>query len=336
MTAPDLIVCGSLTLDNVVTAEGRALAQSCGGNVVYAALGARLWGARVGLVSRAGNNLPRAFLEFLQALGLDLAGVRPVDAPHGMNVAFAYRPDGSRVRAFPPGLMAALPPAERHRFTDYTTRGEQHRFATWLRFAPEGVDIPTGWLQAPFMHCCAMPVQRHVSLARTVRAARPNAHIQVDSPWYDERFPALDCHTELLRTIDLLLPSEADLLAWRPGESPLSVASGLAATHGRRIVVKRGGAGSVLFDEQGRRALAVPVYDVRVLDPTGAGDAFCGGVLAGLRRFGELGRALACGTASASFAIEGEGVSRLATASRDEAEQRFTCIERRIATSEGA
>ena len=64
MTAPDLIACvGSLTFDNVVTAEGRALARTCGGNVVYAALGARLWGARVGLVSRAGADFPSAFLD---------------------------------------------------------------------------------------------------------------------------------------------------------------------------------------------------------------------------------------------------------------------------------
>jgi ribokinase len=179
-----------------------------------------------------------------------------------------------------------------------------------------------------------MPVERHLSLAEAIRAARPDAHVQVDSPWYDERFPARDFHTRLLRAIDLLLPSEADLTTWRPGEKPLANASALATAHRRPIVVKRGGAGCVLFDEQGRCVVDVPVCNTSLADPTGAGDAFCGGVLAGLHRFGDLRQALACGTAAASFAIEGEGISRLVVANRDEAEQRRTSIARRLDTME--
>ena len=327
MSAPDVILCGSLTLDNVVTAGGRALAQSCGGNVVYAALGARLWRVRAGLVSRAGCDFPQDFLERLEALGLDIGGIARVAALHGMNVAFAYREDGSRMRAFPAVVMAALPARERPRFVDYTTRGPEHRFATWLGFAPDGGDIPPPWCIARFMHCAAMPVQRHLSLAEVLRAARPEAHIQVDSPWYDDRTPTLDFHTALLGNVDLLLPSEADLAAWRPGEDPLRVAAALAAAHRRRIVVKRGAAGCLLFDAEGRCVLEVPTCKVEAVDPTGAGDAFCGGVLAGLCRFGDLRRALACGTVSASFAVEGEGISRLADADPDAAERRLRHIE---------
>ncbi len=67
MSAPNVILCGSLTLDNLVTAEGRALPQSCGGNVVYAALGARLWRVRAGLVSHAGCVFPAAVMAALPA-----------------------------------------------------------------------------------------------------------------------------------------------------------------------------------------------------------------------------------------------------------------------------
>lgn len=327
MSAPDVIVCGSLTLDNVVTAEGRALPQSCGGNVVYAALGARLWQVRAGLVSRAGCDFPLDFLERLEALGLDIGGIARVAAPHGMNVAFAYREDGGRVRAFPPAIMDALPVCERPRFIDYTTRGPECRFATWLAFAPDGNDIPPPWRIARFMHCAAMPVQRHLSLARAFRAARPEAHIQVDSPWHDDRAPKQDFHTALLGNVDLLLPSEADLAAWRPGEDALRVAATLAAAHRRRIVVKRGAAGCLLFDAEGHCVLQVPACQVEAVDPTGAGDAFCGGVLAGLCRFGDLKRALACGTVSASFAVEGDGISRLVLADPDAAERRLRHIE---------
>jgi hypothetical protein len=45
---------------------------------------------------------------------------------------------------------------------------------------------------------------------------------------------------------------------------------------------------------------------------------------------------MACGTVSASFAIEGAGVCRLAATGRAEAEQRLACIERHLANSEGS
>jgi ribokinase len=331
VTAPDLIVCGSLTLDNVVTADGRCLPQAASGNVVYAALGARLWGARVGLVSRAGTDYPQAFLDVLAASGLDLEGISRVDAAHGMNVAFAYRADGSRVRAFPPEVMARIPPGERVRFTDYTTKGSAHRYTTWLNFAPAAEDLPPAWVAAARgAHCAAMPIERHLSLARRLRAERPEMHIQVDSPWYDEREPQRDFHTALLRDIDLLLPSEADLATWRPGQDVLASAAGLARLTAVQVVVKRGSEGSIVIGGDGLPRLAIPAYPTRAADPTGAGDAFCGGLLAGMMIHGELGRAAVCGTVSASFAVAAVGVGGLMNAVRDEAERRFRWVSERL------
>jgi sugar/nucleoside kinase (ribokinase family) len=336
VTAPDLIVCGSLTLDNVVTAGGQCLPQAAGGNVVYAALGARIWGARVGLVSRAGANYPQEFLDFLAARGLDLGGVARVDAAHGMNVAFAYRDDGSRVRAFPPDLMARIPPGERSRFTDYTTRGTAHRYATWLDFSPTDDDLPPAWIAAARgAHFAAMPIERHLSLARRLRAARPDMHLQVDSPWYDEREPEHDFHTALLRDIDLLLPSEADLATWRPGQDSLAAAAGLARQAGAHLLVKRGSAGSIVIRGDGLPGPTIPAYRTNAADPTGAGDAFCGGVLAGMMIHGELERAAVCGTVSASFAVEAAGIGGLLGAGRDEAERRFCWVAERLTILRG-
>ena len=52
---PDVVVCGNLTLDDVVAADGAATMGVPGGNVLHAALGARLWTPSVGLVTRAGT-----------------------------------------------------------------------------------------------------------------------------------------------------------------------------------------------------------------------------------------------------------------------------------------
>jgi sugar/nucleoside kinase (ribokinase family) len=332
VSAPDLLVCGSLTIDNVVTATGELLPRAAAGNAVYAALGAAIWGHKVGVLSRAGADFPQDFLSMLRDRGLDLGGIVRRDEPHGMNVAFAYANDGSRVRAFPPDIVARIPPAERARFVDYTTRGEAHRYTTWFDFSPDASDIPADWArETRAAHLAAMPVQRQIALAQHLRRTRPDRHVQLDSPWHDERVPAENFHAALLHELDLLLPSEADLALWRPGSDPLDTASALAREAGRRILVKRGGAGALLIDADGRPALTIPPWPATMVDPTGAGDAFCGGVLAGILLHRDFRLALACGTASASFAIEGVGPAGLLRATRADAARRADWVAARIA-----
>ena len=57
--------------------------------------------------------------------------------------------------------------------------------------------------------------------------------------------------------------------------------------------------------------ITVPAFhaarDRRVVDVTGAGDAFCGGFMIGLRQTGDPLRAVHYGLVSASLVIEGYG-----------------------------
>jgi sugar/nucleoside kinase (ribokinase family) len=99
------------------------------------------------------------------------------------------------------------------------------------------------------------------------------------------------------------------------------------------VVLKRGAAGARLLASD--TALDCPAFPVTVQDPTGAGDAFCGGVLAGLLRFGDLRQALACGTASASFAVEAVGLAGLIGADRTEVERRADWVAARIVAHDG-
>jgi ribokinase len=325
-----LIVCGSFTLDNVIAPSGARLPQNCGGNVVYAAGGAALWSDGVGLVAPAGGNYPGEFLAALAARGLDLGGVRRLDAPHGMNVAFWYRPDGSRERRFPPDIFAQIPEPERARFTDYTVHGPQHRYRTWFACSPLPEDIPQEWAQAAAgCHAAALPVQRHVALMRHLREQRPDIALHVDSPWYDERAMDADHAAPLFRLIDTLLPSAADLALADRGTEPLAAARRLVERGARRVVVKLGAAGSAIVAADATIA-HVPAVPVRVVDPTGAGDAFCGGFLAGLVATGDPVRAAACGTVSASFAVETVGPLALLDSPRAVARNRLDALWARI------
>jgi sugar/nucleoside kinase (ribokinase family) len=83
------------------------------------------------------------------------------------------------------------------------------------------------------------------------------------------------------------------------------MAAGMAAYGCEIVVIKRGGRGQLLYDSATRSRWEVPPYPARVANLFGAGDAFCGGFLAGYRQAFDPLEAVLCGNISASLAIEG-------------------------------
>ena len=81
----------------------------------------------------------------------------------------------------------------------------------------------------------------------------------------------------LVETCDYFLPSDADLDVLFPSRTPAQVIEDHLCTGKRAVVVKQGAKGVVGSDGNGILRLdAVPVEEV---DPTGAGDCFCGTLL---------------------------------------------------------
>jgi adenosine kinase len=75
---------------------------------------------------------------------------------------------------------------------------------------------------------------------------------------------------------------------------------------GAIVAVTRGGQGSRIHSGDG--VVEVPIARVEdVVDPTGAGDAYLAGLLAGLRRGLDLGGAGRMGALAAAYAVEGPG-----------------------------
>ena len=66
----DLAVVGNLLVDDIVYEDGRTRMAQPGGATLYAALGARLWGIRVGIISVVGDNYAAPVIVDLAALGI--------------------------------------------------------------------------------------------------------------------------------------------------------------------------------------------------------------------------------------------------------------------------
>ena len=86
---------------------------------------------------------------------------------------------------------------------------------------------------------------------------------------------------------------------------------------------KRGGQGGRVLTRSDPSSRVWEARAAKVVDTTGAGDAFACGVLAGLLKNRSLERALQWGIVSASFAIEDRGVEGLLRATPVTARERL-------------
>ncbi len=184
----------------------------------------------------------------------------------------------------------------------------------------------------------------YVFLANTHPALQGGLLAQLDGPqlvvadtmdlWIDgER----DVLCELLGRLDglVLNDSEARQLTGRANV----VAAGLEIVErvavgrsgGGFVIVKKGEHGSLLLLDG--QVTALPAYPSRhVVDPTGAGDSFAGGLMGYLAACGrpwrqQLPRAIACGTVIASFALEDFSLKRLFEISRPDIDARLAEFE---------
>ena len=157
------------------------------------------------------------------------------------------------------------------------------------------------------------------------------------------RFVAMDsmnmwieiAHRSLLATValvDCLVLNDAELKQLTD-EPNLVRAAARALELGPRVVIaKQGEYGSVMFTRDGFFGLT-SYPTAAIVEPTGAGDSFAGGLLGYVaERGGEaddatLRRAMAYGTACASFNVEGFGSERLYRLDRSEIDARVAELE---------
>jgi sugar/nucleoside kinase (ribokinase family) len=126
---------------------------------------------------------------------------------------------------------------------------------------------------------------------------------------------ALEPLKRVLERTDLLLINDEETQQLSGEHNLLKAAAAVRAMGPSSLVVKRGDAGAMLFDDAG--IFWAPAFPLpEVVDPTGAGDTFAGGLLSYLAARdrldpAELRRAMIYGSSVASFCVEDFSVDRL-------------------------
>jgi sugar/nucleoside kinase (ribokinase family) len=144
--------------------------------------------------------------------------------------------------------------------------------------------------------------------------------------WIDTAHPEL---MGVLKQVDGLVLNDSEATQLTEISNAVSAARNILELGPKFVVVKKGEHGAVLVHRDG--VATVPAYPAelsQVVDPTGAGDAFAGGMMghlaaAGVTDFQSIQTALAWGTVTASFALESFGLDRLAAIGRTDIDQRM-------------
>ncbi|MEM1340788.1 MAG: carbohydrate kinase family protein [Pseudomonadota bacterium] len=309
---PELVTVGGLTVDNVVAADGTVALDRAGGNGAYAAVGALNLVDRVGLVSHAVASYPQDTLRRLEASGVDLGGVVFSDGRLTAGSWFLYDADGQReegLTAPAAALTEAGFPTDRLTTTQaarwreiLVARAPETGYSEFRQLHPLRADqIPQDWLNACGVHLA--PSGPDVMREMINCFAPKDAKITADPGAHLSGLP-LDTIADILEVLDAFLPSEVEARALVPGASPADALAILANHCLGAVAIKLGPDGVLIWDRAAASPVMVPAAPARALDPTGAGDAFCGGFLAGLIRTGDPMRAAQTGARAAGRVVE--------------------------------
>jgi cytidine kinase len=305
------LLAGQLRRDFIVLPNGEMRMDVPGGNLLYAAAGLAIWEtpAACGLVARVGEDYPEVWLEKIAQHGFDTRGIHRL--PHSVDLRsfYAYPDLTSRPIDNPISFFASVDTAFPRVLYGYPDRSGMPDSRT--RLAPTSirqVDFLDEFLDATAAHICPLDYLTHNLIPAVLRQAGFTLVTLDPSPGYMNPSFRSDLPA-LITGLTAFFPSEEEMRSVFQGyTSDLWEMAELLAGFGcEYVVIKRGQNGQLLFDSSSRTRWEIPAYPIQAVDPTGAGDAFCGGFLAGYRRTYDPLLATLHGNISASLALEGHG-----------------------------
>jgi len=294
-----LIVTGTIGIDTVETPGGGRHEDLLGGSAVYFAAAASFY-TSTRMVAAVGDDFPDAFMDTLKSFeGLDLAGLEVRDGSKTFRWGGKYHEDmDQRDTLFTDlGVLEEAPPAVPDSFKD----------SELVFLANSHPMVQIGMLE--------QVEKPKLSVADTMNL------------WIDIAKPEL---TQLLGKVDGLVLNFDEAEQFTGHRNPVSAGKHLLEHGPRFVVIKKGEHGCILVHQDGLCAL--PAYPTEeVVDPTGAGDSFAGGMMGYLASCGDsdLGSfesvraSLAHGTIVASYNVESFSLERMRGISRSDVNTRF-------------
>ncbi len=289
-----LIVTGSIGIDSIHTPTGSA-EEVLGGSCIYFAAAASFFG-RVRVVGAVGDDFPREHLTTFDHFNLDVDGLEQRPGSKTFRWRGKYHENMNERETLEVDLNVLaeqLPPVPDH------YRDSRHVFLANTH--------PAGQLEL-----LANFPDRDLAVADTMDL------------WIETERPTL---LKLLKQIDGLVLNDSEAIMLTEQPNIVRAADAILELGPTFVVIKKGEHGALLCHHHGQAIL--PAYPARnVVDPTGAGDSFAGGMMGHLAATGDhsvnsLRTAMAYGTMVASFNIESFSLERLKHIGRNHLDNRL-------------
>ncbi|MGA2385635.1 MAG: carbohydrate kinase family protein [Candidatus Bathyarchaeia archaeon] len=264
MTKFDVVGFGALNVDMLLKVDRLAgaeeesfiadYAEACGGSAANTMVGLARLGCKVGFIGKVANDREgKLQIDCFNSEGVDTGGI--IQAKHGKSGSVLGFVDkkGARALYINPGVNDTIEPRE----------------------------INYGYtLETKFLHYSSFVGEKSLRAQKKLLGAlHSDVKISFDpgSVYAQKGFAAIE---PIIRSSYVLMPNagELELLT---GEADVPRGADLMLDAGVKIVaVKLGDRGCYVTDGQER--LKIEPFKVKVVDTTGAGDAFCAGFLYGL------------------------------------------------------
>ncbi len=296
MTAetPRIVGIGAVFIDDIVLPSGQTYMAQLGGGVVHALMGAALWGERPAIVAPVGQGLPESAHGHLN-LYFDTRGLYVLDIPQ-IRAWQLFEEDGSRRELY------------RVRETLPFIRGAQ----------PEHLPAEFQQSQGFYLLQDFESIRQWSAVLSGFILWEPLQQIMTADNRSQMRAVLQECK------IDLVSPNLVEAQSVYGNLPPDKLIDTLFEDGARKVALRMGEAGSIVAcRETAERYFIDAVHVPHVVDQTGAGNTYCGGLLWGIIEGKMLREAGAAGAVSASFCLEQVGVLNPSSIEWEERNRRY-------------
>jgi len=289
-----ILVVGSVALDTIKTPFGKCK-DVLGGSATYFSVSASFF-SPVSIVAVVGSDFPKRHIDFLKSKKVDTKGLRVIAGGE------TFRWEGEYGWDF----------------------GDPKTIATHLNvFSDFKPEIPLGYQNKKYLFLANIDPVLQKRVLEQMRSPKVVAADTMNY-WIENKRNEL---IRLLKKVDIFFLNESEAKQFTGEASLMKAARAVLKFGPKRVVVKKGEHGSLLFSE--KSIFSTPAFLMEsIFDPTGAGDTFAGGFmgyLAASKATGEaaLRKAIVYGSIMATFAVKDFSLRRLATAKKKEITKRF-------------
>lgn len=294
------VVYGKIIIDTIKLLDGRIVHGVLGGGGPQGAFGARLWSDGVGFLSRSGADIEAAPVEMLHNLDIDVNGWEKYPDLFTMRGGMAYDKNGYMVG----DDLVKIDPAA--------------RIENWNRMLSRPLALPPAYRQPRAIH---LITEYHAEpMVKTALELRAQGAIFSLEPLIDYReWSNRDDILSLLRQVDIVTPDWPSASGISNSDKPRQVLKHWAALGPRLVAIRHAHHGSYVWDRDHDQMWHVPAVPVEVVDPTGAGNSYGGGLCVGWAETQSARGAGCYGAVSASFLVRRYGLPKMSPELQHEA-----------------